>query len=133
AQGNEISEYHLQAGIAAIHCTAQDYESTDWGRILRHYDALHQLKHSPIVALNSAVAVAHVHGPQAGLEAVAAIPQPERLENHYLLHAVVGELHWWMKNDRAAAEIFRRALHLAKVGPEQLYLTRMLERSSDAA
>jgi RNA polymerase sigma-70 factor (ECF subfamily) len=131
AQGSELSEYHLQAGIAAIHCTAADYASTDWAQILRHYDELERIKPSPIVALNRAVAVAHVHGPQAGLEAVAAIPQRDRLESHYLLHAVEGELHWRMKNHRAAAESFRRALKLAHVGPEQLYLTRMLERAAD--
>jgi RNA polymerase sigma factor (sigma-70 family) len=131
AEGQEISEYHLQAGIAAIHCTTPDYASTDWERIVRHYDALNQIKPSPVVALNRAVAVANLHGPQAGLDAVAEIPNRDRLESHYLLHAVVGELHWRLKNDRAAAESFRRALKLAQVGPEQNYLTRMLERSSD--
>ncbi|HZP60241.1 MAG TPA: DUF6596 domain-containing protein [Opitutaceae bacterium] len=130
ARGNELSEYHLQAGIAACHCTAADYASTDWARILRHYDELNRLKPSPIVALNRAVAVAHLHGPQAGLAAIAEIPQRDRLESHYLLHAVVGELHWRLKNHAAAAESFRRALQLAHVGPEQLYLTRMLDRSS---
>jgi RNA polymerase sigma-70 factor (ECF subfamily) len=133
AKGNELSEYHLQAGIAAIHCTAADYASTDWPRILRHYDELGRIKPSPVVALNRAVAVAHVHGPQAGLDALAAIPQRERIEAHYLLHAVEGELHWRLKNHRAAAESFRRALKLAHVGPEQLYLTRMLERAADSA
>ena len=133
AEGNELSEYHLQAGIAAIHCTAADYASTDWGRILRHYDELNRLKPSPIVALNRAVAVANVHGPEAGLQAIAAIPQREFLDGHYLLHAVEGELHWRMKNDHAAAESFRRALRLAHVGPEQLYLTRMLERAGEIA
>jgi len=129
AQGGELSEYHLQAGIAAIHGTAVDYASTDWGRILRHYDELNRLKPSPIVALNRAVAVAHLHGPQAGLAAIAEIPQRDRLESHYLLHAVVGELQWRQKNHREAAESFRQAQRLAQVGPEQLYLTRMLERS----
>ncbi|HTQ31200.1 MAG TPA: DUF6596 domain-containing protein [Opitutaceae bacterium] len=133
AQGNELSEYHLQAGIAACHCMAADYASTDWARILRHYDELNRLKPSPIVALNRAVAVAHLHGPQAGLEAIAEIPQRDRLESHYLLHAVVGELHWRLKNHAAAAESFRRALQLAHVGPEQLYLTRMLDRAADAS
>jgi RNA polymerase sigma factor (sigma-70 family) len=132
AQGSELSEYHLQAGIAAIHCTAVDYASTDWTRILAHYDALHRIKPSPVVALNRAVALAHLHGPQAGLDAIAAIPQRERLDSHYLLHAVVGELHWRLKNDHAAADSFRRALHLAHVGPEQMYLTRMLGRSVTA-
>ena len=129
AQGDQLSEYHLQAGIAAIHCTASDYASTDWARILRHYDELLRMKPSPVIALNRAVAVANLHGPQAGLDAVAAIPQPGLLEKHYLLHAVVGELHWRLKHHAAAAERFRQALRLAQVGPEQLYLTRMLERS----
>jgi RNA polymerase sigma factor (sigma-70 family) len=132
AQGNELSEYHLQAGIAAIHCTAPDSASTDWKRILQHYDALQQLKPSPVIALNRAVAVAHVHGAQAGLDAIAAIKNADRLDSHYLLHAVVGELQWRLNDHRAAAESFRRALKLAQVGPEQLYLTRMLERSTDA-
>jgi len=132
AQGSEVSEYHLQAGIAACHCTAADYGSTDWARILSHYDALNRIKPSPIVALNRAVAVGNVRGPQAGLDAIARIPQRDRLESHYLLHAVMGELHSQMNNHQAAAECFREALRLAQVGPEQLYLTRMLERSGDA-
>ena len=132
AEGTELSEYHLQAGIAATHCTALDYASTDWDRILRHYDELNRLKPSPIVALNRAVVVAHLHGPQAGLEAIAEIPQRDRLESHYLLHAVTGEMHWRLKDERAAAGCFRRALALAHVGPEQIYLARMLERSEQA-
>jgi len=133
AQGTEASEYHLQAGIGAIHCTAVDSASTDWARIVRHYDTLLRLKPSPIVALNRAVALSYVHGPQAGLDAIAAMPDRERLESHYLLHAVLGELHWRLNHHRAAAGNFRRALHLAQVEPEQLFLTRMLERSSDAS
>jgi len=132
ARGGGLSEYHLQAGIAAIHCTAADYASTDWARILRHYDELNRVKPSPIIALNRAVAVAHLHGPQAGLDAVAKIPQRDRLEEHYLLHAVIGELQLRLKHHEAAAKSFRRALHLAQVGPEQLYLERMLERSADS-
>lgn len=129
AAGSDVSEYHLQAGIAAIHCTAADYESTDWPRILRHYDALYRMKPSPVVGLNRAVAMAHVDGPQAALDAVAALPQRERLESHYLLHAVVGELHWRLRQHEPAAASFRRALHLAQVGPEQQYLARLLERT----
>ena len=131
AQSGELSEYHLQAGIAAIHCTSADYASTDWTRILRHYDELHRVKPSPVVALNRAVAIAHLRGPQAGLDAIAVMPQRERLESHYLLHAVEGELHWRLKDEPAAAESFRRALTLAHVGPEQAYLSRMLERAAD--
>ncbi len=68
AAGDEISEYHLQAGIAACHCAAKDYASTDWRQILSLYDRLLEFDDSPVVALNRAVALAEVRGPQAGIE-----------------------------------------------------------------
>lgn len=127
AHGDVLGEYHLQAGIAALHALAPDYAATDWARILRHYDELNRLRPSPVVALNRAVAVSQVHGAQAGLEALAAMPQRDRLESEYLLHAVTGELHWRLRQHEAAAASFRTALALARVGPEQVHLTRMLE------
>lgn len=128
AQGDELSEYHLQAGIAALHCTATDVASTDWQGIVDHYDALNRIKPSPIVELNRAVAVAHLHGAQAGLDAVTAILSRDRLESQHLFHAVIGELQSRLENHKAAAESFRKALRLAEVEPEQLHLKRMLER-----
>ena len=83
------------------------------------------------MALNRAVVVAHLHGAQAGLDSIAQIPEREKIETHYLLHAVMGEMHWRLKDERAAAASFRKALSLAHVGPEQAYLTRMLERSAE--
>jgi len=129
ARGTEVSEYHLQAGIAACHCTAADHDSTDWARILRHYDDLLRLNPSPVIALNRAVAVASLRGPRAGLEAIASIERRERLESNHLFHAVAGELYWKLGDNAAAAASYRRALQLAHVGPEQAHLARMLERT----
>ncbi len=128
AQGDALTEYHVQAGIAACHCLAPDAASTDWTSILKHYDDLLRLNPSPIVALNRAVAVANLRGPEAGLAALAEMPDRARLERHYLYHSVSAELHWRRGQHREAAEGFRRALRLAEVGPEQLHLSRMLER-----
>ncbi len=128
ARGSEMSEYHVQAGIAACHCTAPDHASTDWRRIRRHYDDLLRLTPSPVVALNRAVALAYLEGPQAGLDAIEAMAQRDRLDGNYLLHAVRGELYWRLNDERTAAACFRRALQLAQVGPEQSYLTRLLGR-----
>ena len=131
AHGDEVSDYHLQAGIAACHCLAPDSASTDWGRILLHYDRLQRRNSSPIVALNRAVAVAHVHGAQAALEAIDQMPRRDMIESHHLYHAVIGELQQQLGQHEAAAASFRRALDLVQVGPEQHHLTRMLERTSD--
>jgi len=132
AQGSDLSGYHLQAGIAACHCLAADAASTEWARIVSLYDQLLRLQPSPIVALNRAVAVAHLHGPQAGLDALAAMAQRDRLENQHLLHAVEGELHWRLQHHETAAQSFRRALQLSPTAPEQQHLNRLLERSVEA-
>ena len=68
ARGDEMTAYHLEAAIAACHCTASDVASTDWARILSYYDDLLRIKPSPVVALNRAVAVSYLHGPQAALD-----------------------------------------------------------------
>lgn len=127
AAGEELSEYHLQAGIAACHCAAKDYASTDWRQILALYDRLVALNPSPVVALNRAVVVANLRGPRAGLAAVAAIRNVDKLNAYYLLHAVRGELEAQLDHPQAAAGHFRRALQLADLTSERLFLAHRVE------
>jgi RNA polymerase sigma factor, sigma-70 family len=131
ASGNSMSEYHLQAGIAACHATAKDYEATDWGRILSLYDRLMEFDDSPVVALNRAVAVANVRGPEAGLKAVRAIRDREKLASYYLLYAVIGELEMRLENREAAAQEFRKAFELAETKSERAFLLKRLQKCAD--
>jgi RNA polymerase sigma-70 factor (ECF subfamily) len=131
AAGNELSAYHLQAGIAACHCAASDYESTDWRKILSLYDRLMELDGSPVVALNRAVAVANVNGPQAGIEAVEAIQNGSQLKSYYLLYAVLGEFEKQLNNFQAAIDNFRKALELTELTSEQLFLSKRLRDSEE--
>jgi len=127
ASGDTITEYHLQAGIAACHCTAPDYESTDWSRILSLYDRLMELDASPVVALNRAVALAQVEGPQAGIDAVEAIANPESLGSYYLFYAVQAEFETELGDYQAAAKHLRQALEFAELESEQVLLARRLD------
>jgi RNA polymerase sigma-70 factor (ECF subfamily) len=127
AAGGEISEYHLQAGIAACHCAAPDYASTDWRKILSLYDRLLALDASPVVALNRAVALAEARGPQAGINAVKAIADLKSLESYYLFHAVLGELESQLNHLPAAASHFRKALELAEMTSEKVFLAGRLQ------
>jgi RNA polymerase sigma factor (sigma-70 family) len=126
AAGDELSEYHLQAGIAACHCAAKDYESTDWRQILSLYDRLVALDGSPVIALNRAVALGKIHGPQAGIAAVAAIRRSRKLKSYYLLYAVLGEFESQLDHKQAAAEHFRRSFELAETKSERAFLLKQL-------
>jgi predicted RNA polymerase sigma factor len=129
AAGEAITEYHLQAGIAAGHCAAKNYESTDWRQILSFYDRLVEFDDSPVIALNRAVVVSNLEGPRAGLDAVAAIHGREKLDTYYLLYAVLGEFAAQLNDPPAAAGYFRKSLELAGTRSEQLFLTKKLEAS----
>jgi RNA polymerase sigma factor (sigma-70 family) len=133
AAGDEISPYHLQAGIAACHCAAPDYESTDWPKILALYDRLLELDDSPVVALNRAVAVAKVHGAKAGIQTVEAIQNSRALTSYYLFYAVLGEFEKQLNNFQTAADHFRKALQLTDLTSEQLFLSKRLRDSEELA
>jgi RNA polymerase sigma factor (sigma-70 family) len=124
AAGDELSEYHIQAAIAACHCMAENYQSTDWLKILSLYDQWTKINKSPVIALNRAVAIAKVNGPSAGIEAVEAIQNRGELDSYYLLYAVRGEFEAQLRHFEAAAGYFRKALHLTEVKSEQKFLSK---------
>ena len=132
AAGDGLSEYHLQAGIAVCHAMAIDYESTDWERILSLYDRLMEFDDSPVVALNRAVAVANVHGPKAGLEAVRAIRGREKLDAYHLFYSVIGELEMRLNHHGAAAREFRKAFELAATKSERAFLLKRLQACEES-
>ena len=125
--GDEISRFHLQAGIAACHCAASSYNATDWRTILRLYDIFLEIDDSPVIALNRAVALAKVQGVPAGLEAVEAIKDRDELQRYYLFHAVRGELCLAAGRREEAAQHWQRALGLTNIPAEKNFLRRKLE------
>ena len=131
AAGDELSEYHLQAGIAACHCASNDYSSTDWQKILSLYDRLIEFDQSPVVALNRAVAIANIRGPEAGLEAVRDIRDLSKLSSYYLLYAVLGEFEMRSGNLQAATEQFRKSFELAETKSERAFLLKRLQDCVD--
>lgn len=124
AAGDTLTEYHLQAGIAACHATAADDESTDWPRILAHYDQWMRINDSPVIALNRAVALAKVHGPAAGIESIEFIRHRKSMDSYYLVHAVLGELEAQLGHFQTAVGHLQKALDLAEVTSEQEFLKK---------
>jgi len=130
AEGDEMTEYHLQAGIAACHVAAESYERTDWPRIVELYDRLWELNPSPVVALNRAVALSRWRGPEAGIAAMEQIASHPAMNHYYLLPATMGELWSEMGERGKAAECFRQALECSCSEPERRFLLRKLETTT---
>jgi len=114
----------LQAAIAALHCQAARPEDTDWSQIVRLYDVLMRVDPSPIVALNRAVAVAMVDGPQAGVDLIDALA--DDLDGYHLFHAARADLLRRLGSMPAAAESYSKALGLATNDSERRFLERRL-------
>lgn len=126
ASGDQLSEYHLEAGIAACHSTAADEAATDWPRILSLYDRLVEMTDSPIAALNRAVALARVSGTEAGLDALTELSGKGALESYHLFHAVLGSMHGDLGHSAEAVEHFRKAESLATLPSEREFIAQQI-------
>jgi RNA polymerase sigma-70 factor, ECF subfamily len=125
--GDQVSEYHVQAAIAAVYTRAADLRSIDWPAILELYDQLLAISAaSPVVALNRAVAVAKVHGAAEALAEIEILSGNPQLRDYYLLLAVRGHLLEELGRREEAAACWRAALECRCSEPERRFLRRKL-------
>jgi RNA polymerase sigma-70 factor, ECF subfamily len=115
--------YQLQAAIAAVHAAAGAAAETEWPQIVALYDELLRRHPSPVVALNRAVAVAMVEGPQRGLELLDGI---RGLERYRLFHAARGDLLRRQERVAEAVVAYRLARELAGNQAERRFLDARL-------
>jgi len=114
----------LQAAIAALHAQAPSSAETDWPQILTLYDELLRIWPSPVVALNRAVAVSMVDGPEAALAEVEALERDGRLATYRYLPATKADLLHRLGRDAEAADAYRAALALTGNAVEQEFLAQ---------
>ena len=126
-QLRKAGPYQVQAAIAACHALAAAPEQTDWRQIVTLYGRLEQLRPSPVVSLNRAVAVAMADGPAAGLAIIDELAGDGRLEEYYLFHAARADLLRRLGRGEAAAAAYGKALELTANVAERDYLRRRLE------
>lgn len=117
-----LGAYQLQAAIAAVHDEAARAEDTDWPQVLALHQTLDRISPNPMATINRAVAVAMVHGPQAGLELLRSVEQDARVAKHHLLFAVRGHLLEMSGDDLGAAQAFEMAARLTASTPERRFL-----------
>ena len=114
--------YQILAAINAVHTSARDMRDTDWSQVLALYDQLVRLDPSPIVALNRAIAVAELDGPQVALAAVDRLEH--RLAGYHAYHATRADLLRRLGRGQESRAAYDKAIELAGNTAETAYLTR---------
>jgi RNA polymerase sigma-70 factor (ECF subfamily) len=130
AQGDELSEYHLQAGIAVVHATSATFVDTNWPYLLGLYDELLATARSPVVALNRAIALSMVQGPDAALQSLEDVTIDPAMRGYYLLPAVRADLLRRVGRVSEAAACYRQALTCSCTEPERRFLVGRLQALS---
>jgi RNA polymerase sigma-70 factor (ECF subfamily) len=117
---NQPGPYQIQAAISAVHSDAPTAAATDWRQILQLYDQLLSFTPGPVVALNRAVAVAEVHGPEAALRLVDAL----QLDQYHLFHAIRADFLRRLGRNAEAAAAYDAAIACSHNATEREFLQR---------
>ncbi|HEY6787362.1 MAG TPA: RNA polymerase sigma factor [Trebonia sp.] len=125
--------YVLQAGIASLYAQAPSYDQTDWPQILAVYGKLLEVWPSPVVALNRAVPLAMVSGPQTALAEVERLEGDNRLAGYHYLPAIKADLLSRLGRSREAADAYRQALALAANDAERAFLEEQISEHTHRA
>ena len=122
AAGVAPGRYQILAAINAVHTSARDVRDTDWSQVVALYDQLVRLDPSPIIALNRAVAVAELDGPEVALAAVDRLE--DALTGYHAYHATRADLLRRLGRSQESRAAYDRAIELAGNTAETAYLTR---------
>jgi RNA polymerase sigma-70 factor, ECF subfamily len=117
---NQPGPYQIQAAINAVHSDAPAAAATDWWQILQLYDQLLAVAPTPVVALNRAVAVAEVEGPEAALALVDGLD----LGGYQLFHAIRADLLRRLGRDAEAARAYDEAIARTENASQREFLRR---------
>lgn len=122
--GNELSEYHLEAGIAAYHSSAKSFEETDWENIMKLYVLLEKINPSPVTLLNKAIVLSKLKSSKEALEELLKI---KKLDKYYLYHTTLAEFYRDLNLKENAINHLETALRLTASKAEISLIQRRID------
>jgi RNA polymerase sigma-70 factor (ECF subfamily) len=122
AAGVAPGRYQILAAINAVHTSARDVRDTDWSQIAALYDQLLRIDSSPIVALNRAIAIGELDGPEVALATVDGLGH--ELAGYHAYHATRADLLRRLGRSQESRAAYDVAIELAGNTAETSYLTR---------
>lgn len=119
AEGDLVTRWHVEAGIACEHALATSVESTNWAKIVELYDRLAMLAPGPVVELNRAIAFAELSGPAAGESRLEALADDPKLRSYSFYWAARGDLSRRAGEAERARGHYGKAMELARNDAER--------------
>jgi RNA polymerase sigma-70 factor (ECF subfamily) len=128
--GSALTPLHIEAGIASLHAAAPAFAATDWRAIAHYYEMLNELKPTPVVQLNCAIALAYAESPARGLAALDRLEGARKLQRYGLYHAARGDLLAKLGRRQEAEAAFTLALACPLNEAERAFLTNRRQACS---
>ena len=122
AAGVAPGRYQILAAINAVHTSAHHARDTDWPQVVALYDQLVRLDPSPIIALNRAIAVAELDGPEVALANIDRLD--DTLAGYHAYHATRADLLRRLGRSQESRAAYEKAIELSGNTAEAAYLTR---------
>lgn len=127
-RGEEVTEYHLEAALSACHALAKTFDQTNWGQIVYLYTLLLDVKSSPVLALNRAIAIGYHESPERGIEELLALTE---LRNNHYYHTALGDFYTLCDQKTRALHSYENAIELTESKKElQLLYKKINEATS---
>jgi len=111
-----LNEYLVEASIASVHALAKRFEDTSWDKLIALYDVLLEMKPSPVVSLNRAIAIGYALSPEQGIKELQKIVKLEANSHYYV---ALGNFYLKLYNYDAALTSFQNALAKTFHTPER--------------
>ena len=125
-KGAQLTSFHIEAGIASIHCLSPDYHATDWQKLLFYYDRLVEISPSPAAHLNRIVVLKMLKGPRFALQQLHENTHMQSLRKSHLYYAVKGRMLEDAGDLPAAMQNYQQALALTGNESEKNFLRKLL-------
>jgi len=121
-----VNEYLIQAGINSFHCTAPNFEHTNWNGILDLYDMHVEINSNPIIQLNRIIPLEKVHGSILALAEINRLEKTSFFETYYLFYAIKAGVLENLNEKEESISSYTKAIGLTKNQREINYLNQKI-------
>ena len=126
--GDNLTRFHIEAGIAACHANAATYEETNWQAIHTYYQDLMTLHPSPVIAMNKAVALGLGGNLPQAIRDLKKLASDDQLKQYHLYHASLAELYRRSEKYKKSLKCYELALAATDIATERRFIEKRISQ-----